>query len=121
MELKAKKTNVQAVSILLRIGLALCFLYAAVGAFRQPEVWIGFVPHFATKFMNAKTALDLISVFQIFVAGWLLTGKYLRLAALASVALLGGIVLFSLNTLLITFRDVGLLFMALALLFIEEK
>ena len=121
MNLKTKKTNIQAVSLLLRVGLAACFLYAAIGAFRQPEAWISFVPHFTTNFVSAKTALDLISVFQILVAGWLLTGKHLRLAALASIALLTGIVAFNLNALLITFRDIGLLFMALALLFIEEK
>ena len=121
MELKAKKTNILAVSLLLRIGLAVCFLYAAIGAFRQPEVWIGFVPHFTTNFVSAKMSLDIISVLQIVVAVWLLTGKYLRLSALVSIALLAGIVVFNLNTLLITFRDVGLLFMALALLFVEEK
>jgi uncharacterized membrane protein YphA (DoxX/SURF4 family) len=121
MHLKAQRTNAQAISWLLRIGLAAVFVYAAVGAFRQPEAWISFVPHFTTKFVDAKTSLDMISVLQLVVAGGLLIGKYLRIWALIATALLAGIIVFNLNAMLITFRDIGLLFMALALLFIEEK
>ncbi len=119
--LKTKKTNGVAISWLLRIGLAAVFLYAAVDAFREPQAWIFYVPHFTTHFISAKTSLDAISVAQIVLAVGLLVGKYLRVLAVISVALLGGIVIFNLNTLLLTFRDIGLLFMALALFFVEEK
>jgi uncharacterized membrane protein YphA (DoxX/SURF4 family) len=120
VQLKAKKTNVWVVSWLLRIGLATVFIYAAISAFREPAAWISFVPHFTTKFVDAKTSLDIISVLQLIVAAGLLLGKYVRIWALISVGLLGGIIIFNLSSLLITFRDVGLLFMALALFFIEE-
>ncbi|HWT55888.1 MAG TPA: hypothetical protein VN031_02545 [Candidatus Microsaccharimonas sp.] len=121
MRLKTKRTNSEVVSWLLRIGLAACFLYAAIGAFREPSAWIYFVPHFTTKFVDAKVSLDAISVLQIAVAGWLLVGKYVRGAAALSVVLLAGIIIFNLNTLLITFRDFGLLCMAVALFFVEEQ
>jgi uncharacterized membrane protein YphA (DoxX/SURF4 family) len=121
MQIKAKKTNTQAISWLLRIGLAAVFIYATVDAFREPEAWVSFVPHFTTNFVDAKIALDIISVLELVVAAGLLIGKYLRIWALISTALLGGIVIFNLNARLITFRDIGLVFMALALFFIEEK
>lgn len=120
MNLKSRNTNVQAVSLLLRIGLAAVFLYAAVEAFRQPIAWVSFVPDFTTKFVAAKTSLDIISVIQIGLAAWLLTGKYLRLAAAVAIALFAGIVIFNLDSLYVTFRDFGLICMALALFFIKE-
>jgi uncharacterized membrane protein YphA (DoxX/SURF4 family) len=111
--------NPSIASLLLRIGLAAVFLYAAISSFTQPDAWVSYVPSLATKVVSAKTALDGIAVLQIALSLLLLSGKYLKYAAIVSAALLGGIVVANLGTLLITFRDVGLFFMALALVFLD--
>lgn len=101
--------------LLLQIGLAFVFLYAAIASFVNPNEWIGYLPPFMTKIVEPKMALDFFSVLQIGLAGWLLSGVYVRWAALASAAMLGGIIVFNLQLFDIAFRDVGLLLAALAL------
>jgi len=96
-------------------------LYAAIAALRQPVAWVSFVPDFTTKLLPAKTSLDIISLAQIGLALWLLWGKYVRGAAAVAIVLLAGIMLFNLDSLYVTFRDFGLICMALALCFIKEK
>ena len=113
-------SNLKIVSLLLRIGLASVFLYAAVSALRQPDAWVSFVPAFTTRFVAATSSLLAISIAQIALAAWLLSGKLVRYAALVSAALLGGIIIFNLGTLLITFRDIGLVFAALALAALDQ-
>lgn len=102
-------------SLLLRIGLAFVFLYAATSSLMHPSQWVGYLPSFLQKMGNATTLLKLFSVLEIVLALWLLSGKFARYAALISTAMLAGIVIAQPGDLLITFRDVGLAFMALAL------
>ena len=115
------KQNSRLASLLIRIGLAIVFLYAAVDAFIEPAAWITYVPAFSNQFIDAKLALDLLSVFQIFLAAWLVIGKYLKISAVVAAAMLGGIMILNIPTLLITFRDIGLVFAAIALLFLDDK
>jgi len=115
------RNNRSVASLLLRIGLAFALLYAAVGAFQHPEDWAGYLPHFATTIVPAKTMLDGFGVFQIVLAAWLLWGRYLKVSAGITAAALAGIVVFNFNALIITFRDVTMVFAALALLFLDEK
>lgn len=113
------RQNPKTASLLIRIGLAAVFVYAAIDAFIEPGAWISYVPMFSNSFINTKLALDLLSVFQIFLAIWLIVGKYIKISALIAAAMLGGIMIFNIPTLLITFRDIGLVFAAIALLFLE--
>ena len=108
------------VSQLLRVGLAIVFLYAAIFSFKNPNEWIGYVPSYLAKGLSAGTILKLISVVQIVVAFWLLSGKYLRYAAALAALMLAGILLTNWSQLYITFRDIGLLFAALALVVLEQ-
>jgi hypothetical protein len=121
MLLRTTQTNDQIVSLFLRIGLAFALVYAAVDAFKEPVAWLSYVPNFVNHFMATGTMLDLVSVTQLVLALWLLIGKYIRPAVIITLFLLGGITLFNLNALYITFRDVGLFFAAAALLFVQEK
>lgn len=113
--------NVNLASLMLRIGLAGVFIYAALSAFKTPEAWLSYIPPFTAKFMSLKTALDIMSVFQLVLAVVLLSGKYLKYTAAISAILLAGILALSLNELLITFRDIGLVFMAIALIFLDKN
>ncbi len=115
-----KTYNPATASLIIRIGLAAVFAYAAIDAFREPAAWISYIPAFTTKLIDAKTALDIISVFQIALAVWLLSGKYIKYAAAISAALLAGIMVFNFSTILITFRDIGLVAAAAALIFLED-
>jgi hypothetical protein len=107
------------ISLLLRIGLAAVFAYAAIDAFREPNVWIDFVPHFTTKFIAAKLALDGLSIAQLVLVVALLMNIYIKWAALAAIGFLVGLMVFNPATFLITFRDIGLAFMAAALYYTE--
>jgi hypothetical protein len=109
------------VAVLLRVGLLLVFLYAAISSLRQPLVWEGFLPTFLTKSITASTLLKLFSIYELALVVWLASGKYTRYCALLCTITLLGIVVSSPSQLLTTFRDVGLAFMSLALYFVEQK
>jgi len=101
--------------LLLAAGLAFVFAYAAIASFRQPGEWVGYVPSFMTKAVPADTAVKAIAGYELLLSAWLLSGKYRKYAAALSALTLAGIVVFNWGQMLITFRDVGLFFMALAL------
>ena len=107
------------VSWLLRIGLASAFLYAGYASLVNPSDWIGYLPSFLTGVIAAATLLKIIAVYELILAVWLLSGMYVRYAAVLAALTLGSIFAVNLNQLLITFRDVGLIFAAAALAVLE--
>lgn len=111
--------NMAIVSLCLRLGLAFTFAYAAIDAFREPNVWIGFVPSFSARFIDPKLALDLLSLSQLVLVAALLFKLYVKIAALASIAFLLGLTIFNFASFLITFRDIGLALAAAALFYTE--
>lgn len=112
--------NKNLVSLSLRIGLAFVFIYAAVSSFAHPLDWIGYLPSFLRHNAHDTQLLKLFSTFEIILAVWLLIGRYTKYAALFSAAMLAGIVFSTYNQLIISFRDVGLFFAAIALYFSEK-
>lgn len=103
--------------LLLRIGLAIVFTYAAVSSFKNPQDWIGYLPKFAKQHIDGYLLLKVFSVYELALAIWLLSGRYMKYAAALAAATLAGIVVFNLSLFAITFRDVALIFAALALVF----
>jgi len=101
---------------LLNIGLAFTLLYAGIMAFVNPLDWVGFVPSWVTNFgLSRELALHTHSVVEILLGVWLLSNWKVKWAGWASALDIAIILLatgFSSGILLITFRDVGLLFMA---------
>ena len=106
---------------LLRIGLAVMFLYAAIGSFVAPNEWIGFLPPFVTSLFDAELLLKVFSVVEIALVAWLLSGVYTRYAALLAAAMLIGIAISNFSLFAISFRDIGLAFAALALAALSEE
>lgn len=100
---------------LLRLGLAFVFLYAAFSAWVIPEAWIGFFPIWLRNVLSPKLLLWGFSSFETLLALWLLSGFRIFYAALTAAAMLAGIVVFNFGAMDIVFRDVGILFAALAL------
>lgn len=108
-------------SLFIRLGLAFTFLYAAVSAFLDPESWIGFVPSFIWNPVTRAYFLFGHDLINFGVGIWLLTGKKQFYAAIVSCLMLGGIIIANLNSFIITFRDIGLLFAAVALAVMNYK
>lgn len=108
-------------ALLLRVGLAVVFVYAAVQSLMHPSEWVGYLPGFLIDHMSAELLLKVTSIFELILAVWLVSGVYVRYAALLSAALLAGIVLTTLDLLIVSFRDIGLVFAALALAALPEK
>jgi len=110
--------NEAVVSLLLRVGVAFSFLYAAVQSFRDPTSWIGFFPVFAQdlaeKTIGLEQMLAVFSIVEIAVAIWLLSGWRGLQGGLVAAAMLGGIVATNLGAFDIVFRDVPIVFGALA-------
>lgn len=100
--------------ILLQSSLVFCFAYAAITAFTDPEIWLGFIPAFVPETLR-KPSLDAFSVIQLILAAWILSGQWLRYAALASGLVLVAITVTDLSLLPVTFRDFGLAAGAFAL------
>lgn len=109
------------VSLLLRVALAFVFLYAAVSSFMSPSDWIGYMPKFMRGIIPDGLLLGGFSVVEIILSIWLLSGLYIKYAALIAAAMLAGIVALNPILLPITFRDVGLFIAALALFAEESK
>lgn len=109
----------QVPQLLLRVGLAVVFIYAAVGSLMHPALWVGYLPSFIEKMSDAMNLLKLFAVFEVALALWILSGKFVKYAALVATVMFVGIVLAQPGNLIITFRDIGLAFMALALAFMQ--
>ena len=107
--------------LLLRAGLAFVFFYAAVSSFLSPGDWVGYFPLFMRQIVPATILLPFFSIVELILGVWLLSGWRVKLAALASALLLAGIVITNPLLLPITFRDIGLVCMALALYFAAKK
>jgi uncharacterized membrane protein YphA (DoxX/SURF4 family) len=103
--------------IILRISLALVFLWFGINQLYSPSQWTDFVPDFIGKIIPANTAVILNSSLEVLLGLALLVGFYTRLSALALGVHLFGIAL-SIGFSAIAIRDYGLALATLALLFL---
>lgn len=108
-------------SWLLRAGLAFVFLYAGVSSLQHPLEWVGYLPRFLIDNFTATTLIKIFAVYELLLALWIVSGKYLKYAALLATLTMIGIVLSTPSQLIITFRDVGLAFMAAALVLMDKR
>lgn len=107
--------NEKLVSLLLRIGLASVLLYAAVDSFVNPLEWVGFFPAWMRAIVDGNVLLWFFSLYELTLGIWLLSGKMMRYAGLLSAATFTGIVVANLGAFDLVFRDVTMVFSALAL------
>ena len=108
-------------SRLLRIGLASVFLYAALGSLLSPQDWLWYLPDWILKIAPAEPLLMSHALFELLLGVWLLSGKKTMYAALLAAADLLIIVLSTLSIMDVVFRDVGLIFAALALATLHKE
>lgn len=102
-------------SFLLRLGLAFSFAYAAADSFIKPDNWIGFFPLIIRNLMSPPLLLIAFALLQAGLALWLISGKAVFYSASLSALLLFGIIIVNFGQFEIIFRDVTILFAALAL------
>lgn len=107
--------------LLVRVGLVTVFFYAAISSLVSPRDWVGYVPDFIRLILPAEVVLMGLSVVELILAAWLLSGVYVRYAALVAAALLAGVTISNLSLLPISFRDIGLFFAALALALLKPS
>lgn len=107
--------NHDLVLLLLRIGIASVFLYAAVAATVNPLNWIGYLPQYLGNIIPKDILLKFFSFYEFILGIWLLTGWKTFYSAVLSVLTLFGIIVTNLGIFDITFRDVAILFSAIAL------
>lgn len=119
--MKLKQHSPHLAALCIRIGLAVVFMYAAIDSFVNPNDWIGYLPSVLTDRFNGEVLLKFFSVYELALAGWLLSGIYMRYAAILCGATLAGIVASNFSLFPITFRDVALIFAAVALYFLDEN
>ncbi len=108
-------TEIRLSSFLLRVGLGIVFMYAAVSSLLVPESWFAFVPRFITVILPVGIFLFAWAIYQILLALWLWSGFRVRLSAVFAVATMFSIIVFNLSVLDILFRDLAILSAALAL------
>ena len=117
----AEQNNTRLASLILRLGLAFAFLYAAISSLINPLAWAGFIPFVVKGLLPEKALLMSFSIFQIILGLWLLSGKKAFYAAVLSALTLAVITVANLNSLIIVFRDITILFSAVALAALSKR
>lgn len=107
-------------NVLLRVGLAVVLLYAAVASTLDPDEWKGFLPVLLTDIADANMLLAAFSIYELLLAVWLLSGVCVRYAAMLCAVTLAGIVVSNVSLFAISFRDIGLMFAAVALALLPQ-
>lgn len=100
-------------TLLLRLAIALAFLYPPFDAISNPNAWLGFFPPAMLQFASAHgisgmTLLMLWSVVEVVIAAWVLSGKRIFLPSAAATLFLILIVVFNIPLMEIVFRDIAL-------------
>jgi len=104
------------------MGLAFVFLYAGISIISDPQSWIGFIPSSFLDNLLSKGSLLYIHAGLDIIAGlWLLFNKWIFYGSILATLDLAGIIIFNLGAIDIIFRDIGLLFSALALVILSSK
>jgi len=111
---------------LLRFGLGFSFLYPGISMVVEPGAWLGWFPSLIID--NLPGAIPALYVayatgfFDILIGSLLVLGVLLRyVAVLGAIHLISVIVLGPAGSLVITFRDVGLIFSLAALYLLAKK
>ncbi len=102
-------------ALCLRAGLSFVLLYAGIAALAHPEEWIGFIPTVLSDHVSADLLLKAHALTNLVAAALLLCGAWMRYVALIVALELASVVIMNPHSLIITFRDIGLVFAALAL------
>ncbi|MEK6928750.1 MAG: hypothetical protein AABW65_02220 [Nanoarchaeota archaeon] len=119
--MKIEKSEKELVSFMLRSGLVIVLLYAAISAYLNPTSWMGFTPQFISQIIPPKIFLYIHSTANIILAFWLLSNKNIFYASMISAILMLAIIVFNYSELDIIFRDISILFSSIALAILSKE
>lgn len=102
---------------LLRVGVAIAFIYPAISAWFAPFAWIGYLPGFALDLAGAHEMILLhaFGVFEILIGLWVLFGKRIFIPSVIATGTLTIIIVLHANQMDVIFRDIPIALMALSL------
>lgn len=106
-------------SLLIRIGLAFVFTYAAISGFMHPETYLFYMPSFLRETPYAELILHVFGIYEILLSLWLLSGKLRRYAALLATITIFAITFANLASFQVVFRNIAIFFSSLALTFLD--
>lgn len=103
--------------LLLRIGLGITFVLTGVLILKDDDKWAHMVPRwFAQHTPSVRSFMIATAWFDLVVGAWLMSGYFTGIAAaIAAIHLLGVLIATGKHTFHETYRDIGLVFMAVAL------
>ena len=107
-------------SNLIRIGLAFVFFYAAISEFLHPQKFYNYIPTFIDSLFPKEIFLLFFSLFEILLALWILSRIQARASAAFATLTICMITLFNLESFEVVFRNISILFSALALFFLDK-
>ncbi|MES2006682.1 MAG: DoxX family membrane protein [Patescibacteria group bacterium] len=105
----------QLVSLTLRISLAFAFIFPAVNAIFDPSSWIGYFPLFLKGYVPDEVLLHSFGALEVLLGLWVLSGWKVQIPAALMALMLLAIVAFNIPQFQVTFRDLSIMGMAIAL------
>src|ERR1700685_2463328 len=102
-------------TILLRIALAIAFIYPPADALFNPNAWISYFPSFMLNIVPNTVLLSVWGLLEIIIGIWILSGKKIFIPSLLAGLLLLAIVAFNIPLMEVLFRDVALALVAFTL------
>jgi len=102
---------------LLRIGVAIAFIYPAVSALFTPLAWMGYLPGFTLDLVgdHGELLLHTFGTFEVIIGLWVLFGKNIFIPSAVATAVLVIIIVMHANQMDVIFRDIPIALMSLAL------
>ena len=116
-----KFENTKLATLVLRLGLAFVFLFAAYTSLLHPENYHKFVPSFVAQLISIDQFLLIYGISEILLAIWLVIGKWAFLSGLISALLLLILTVLNLGEINTLFRNVAIITGALALVILSYK
>lgn len=101
---------------LLRIAVAIVFVYPPLHALSNPDGWVGYFPQFVFSFgIPPLVLLHGFGVIELVIAAWILSGWHIEWPATLAAFILAAIVALNGAQFEILFRDISIALACLAL------
>ena len=113
--------STQLSSLLIRLGLAFVFLYAAVFMTFAPEKYIVYFPDFMRELVPGYTLLHVFAAFEVILSVFLIIGKFTFVTAIISFLTMLALTAVNLDMFSVLFRNVSIILSALALAIQSRK
>ena len=110
-----KENHEQAMSFVLRIGIAFVFVYPSIAALYDPASWIGYFPMFLRNMIPMVPLSMSFTALELILAVWIVSGKKIFIPSVIASLLLLSIIFFNIHKFSVLFRNVGILSATIAL------